>query len=234
VSHSTSYYSSPSVKRFHSSHKIKVGGSAVNICVHKSFYDDQCVWKQASNEEAAESKLDVGSEEEAEGEGDSKEFTGTIQFESIDSRHMSNPTVIKARLERLLRHMPNGLHVYRHLLEAIVSCLSILPIPGSPIFLIRRQGFNTSAKKERRVFTHRVHELLKSRFVEKVWAQSTTSSTGRVLCIRLVTDDQTPDNIDVAENGAGDEAKEDNNQLDDDLVEEGADQAEAVPEGQSY
>ncbi|KAG9102569.1 hypothetical protein FRC06_001763 [Ceratobasidium sp. 370] len=171
-------------------HKIKVGGSAVNICIHKSFYDDQCIWKQASKEETTETdNPDVGPEIEGEdgegGEGAGKEFTGNVQFEPIDNRHMSNPTVVKARIERLLRHMPHGLHVYRHLLEAI--------------------GFKSSVKKERRVFTHRVTELLKSRFIEKVWAQSSTSSTGRVLCIRLVTSDPTSGGFDVAEDGAGDE-----------------------------
>ncbi|KAG9096321.1 hypothetical protein FS749_008741 [Ceratobasidium sp. UAMH 11750] len=170
-------------------HKIKVGGSAVNICVHKSFYDDQCVWKQATKEEAMEEdNPPIGPEVEGEeggSEGAPKEYTGNIQFEPIDNRHMSNPVVVKARIERLLRHMPHGLHVYQYLLEAI--------------------GFKTSAKKERRIFTHRVTELLKSRFIEKVWAQSSTSTTGRVLCIRLVTNDPTPGSLDVAEDDADDE-----------------------------
>ncbi|KAG8693487.1 hypothetical protein FRC09_010467 [Ceratobasidium sp. 395] len=169
--------------------KIKVGGAAVNVCVHKSFYDDQCVWKQAAKEEAAEPNFDVGAEaqgeENDENDDASGEYTSNFQFELIDNRHMSNPTVVKTRIERLLRHMPEGLHVYRYLLEAI--------------------GFKTSLKKERRVFTHRVTELLKSRFIEKVWAPSNSSSSGRVLCIRLVTNDSIPQDLGSAENGAEDE-----------------------------
>ncbi|KAG8743228.1 hypothetical protein FRC10_000229 [Ceratobasidium sp. 414] len=175
-------------------HKIKVGGSAVNICVHKSFYDDQCIWKQAAKEETMEvDNPDTGPEiegDEGGAEGAAKEFIGSVQFEPIDNRHMSNPTVVKARIERLLRHMPHGLHVYRHLLEAIS---------------LSQKGFKTSIKKERRVFTHRVTELLKSRFIEKVWAQSSTSTTGQVLCIRLVTNDHTLGSPAVPEDGAVDE-----------------------------
>ncbi|KAG9123889.1 hypothetical protein FRC07_013608, partial [Ceratobasidium sp. 392] len=189
--------------------KIKVGGAAVNICVHKSFYDDQCVWKQATKE-AAEPKLDTGAEAEAEEEDDDegcgKEFTTSIQFEPIDNRHMTNPTVVKARIERLLRHMPDGLHVYRHLLEAI--------------------GFKTSLKKERRVFTHRVTELIKSRFIEKVWAHSNASSTGRVLCIRLVSSDPIQKDVDVAEDGAGDDPNDNAGGL------EGAASGEGVGQGE--
>ncbi|QRV99504.1 B-block-binding subunit of tfiiic protein [Ceratobasidium sp. AG-Ba] len=75
-------------------------------------------------------------EEDDEVDGANQEFTANIQFEPIDNRHMSTIAVVKARIKRLLRHMPNGLHVYRHLLEAI--------------------GFKSTLKKERRVFTHRV------------------------------------------------------------------------------
>ncbi|QRV85442.1 B-block-binding subunit of tfiiic protein [Ceratobasidium sp. AG-Ba] len=152
-------------------HKIKVGGTAVNICVHKSFYK-QCAWRVPARKMTQEAEIECAAEEDNEEDdevdGANQEFTANIQFEPIDNRHMSNIAVVKARIKRLLRHMPNGLHVYRHLLEAI--------------------GFKSTLKKERRVFTHRVHELLKARFIEKVWAQSNSSSTGRVLCIRLVND----------------------------------------------
>lgn len=56
-----------------------------------------------------------------------------------------------------------------------------------------------------------MHELIKFRFIEKVWAPSDSSSTGRVLCVRLVTDSSTAStsNVDIAEPGAGDDPKED-------------------------
>ncbi|ELU38518.1 b-block binding subunit of TFIIIC domain-containing protein [Rhizoctonia solani AG-1 IA] len=171
-------------------HKIKVGGAAGNICIHKNFYDDQCEWKKAEKEMAYDTKKGQGprpaspaaSEDEDENAG--KEFSGTIQFDPIDNRHISNIAVIKSRLHRLLSHMPHGVHVYRNLLFGI--------------------GFDASTKRERRTFNHRIHELIKTRFIEKVWAPSATKFGARVLCVRLVQDNENTTPMDLAEPEAGD------------------------------
>ncbi|CAE6398352.1 unnamed protein product [Rhizoctonia solani] len=170
-------------------HKIKVGGAAGNICIHKNFYDDLCEWKKAEKEVAYDAKKGEGlrlaspaaSDDEDESVG--KEFSGTVQFDPIDNRHISNVAVVKSRLQRLLRYMPHGIHVYRNLLFGI--------------------GFDASTKRERRTFNHRIHELIKARFIEKVWAPSATIPGGRVLCVRLVQDNEDIIPMDIAEPGAG-------------------------------
>ncbi|KAF8687602.1 B-block binding subunit of TFIIIC, partial [Rhizoctonia solani] len=189
-------------------HKIKVGGAAGNICIHKNFYDDQCEWKKAEKEMAYDTKKGQGprpaspaaSEDEDENAG--KEFSGTIQFDPIDNRHISNIAVIKSRLHRLLSHMPHGVHVYRNLLFGIVS----LPSQSSVPQLIEsfEKGFDVSTKRERRTFNHRIHELIKTRFIEKVWAPSATKFGARVLCVRLVQDNENTTPMDLAEPEAGD------------------------------
>ncbi|CUA70965.1 Titin [Rhizoctonia solani] len=175
-------------------YKIKVGGAAGNICIHKDFYDDECEWKKAEKEVALNSKKDDGlraaspaaSDDESENVG--KEFSGTMQFDSIDNRHLSNVGVVKSRLQRLLYNMPHGIHVYRNLLFAI--------------------GFDASTKRERRIFNHRIHELIKARFIEKVWAPSATIPGGRVLCVRLVKDNEDRTPMVIAEPGAGELAED--------------------------
>ncbi|CAE7225830.1 unnamed protein product [Rhizoctonia solani] len=174
-------------------YKIKVGGAAGNICIHKDFYDDECEWKKAEKEVAYDSKKGnlrvaspAASDEEDENAG--KEFSGTVQFDSIDNRHISNVGVVKSRLQRLLDNMPQGIHVYRNLLFAI--------------------GFDVSTKRERRTFNHRIHELIKARFIEKVWAPSGTTSRGRVLCVRLVKDTEDESPMEVAEPEAGEAAED--------------------------
>ncbi|CAE6468822.1 unnamed protein product [Rhizoctonia solani] len=171
-------------------HKIKVGGAAGNICIHKDFYDDECEWKKAEKEVACGSKkgdsLRVASPAASDDEDDNagKEFSGAVQFDSIDNRHISNVGVLKSRLQRLLTNMPHGIHVYRNLLFAI--------------------GFDASTKRERRTFNHRIHELIRAKFIEKVWAPSASRAGGRVLCVRLVQDNEDGTPMDVADPGAGD------------------------------
>ncbi|KAJ1300711.1 hypothetical protein OPQ81_002356 [Rhizoctonia solani] len=175
-------------------HKIKVGGAAGNICIHKDFYDDECEWKRAEKEVAYDSKKDDGlriaspAASDDEDEAADREFSGVVQFDSIDNRHISNLGVVKSRLQRLLTNMPHGIHVYRNLLFAI--------------------GFDASTKRERRTFNHRIHELIKARFIEKVWAPSATKSGGRVLCVRLVQDKEEGAPMDVAEDEAGEAAED--------------------------
>ncbi|CAE6432020.1 unnamed protein product [Rhizoctonia solani] len=171
-------------------YKIKVGGAAGNVCIYKDFYDDECEWKKAEKETTYDSRRGgdlrvaspAASEDEDEDAG--REFSGTIQFDSIDNRHISNVGVVKSRLQRLLHNTPHGIHVYRNLLFAI--------------------GFDASTKRERRTFNHRIHELIKARFIEKVWAPSATTPGGRVLCIRLVQDNEDGTPMDIAEPEAGD------------------------------
>ncbi|EUC63046.1 B-block-binding subunit of tfiiic protein [Rhizoctonia solani AG-3 Rhs1AP] len=175
-------------------HKIKVGGAAGNVCIHKDFYDDECEWTKAEKEVACDSKNNnslrlaspAASDDGNETAG--KEFSGTVQFDSIDNRHISNVGVVKSRLQRLLNTMPQGIHVYRNLLFAI--------------------GFDASTKQERRTFNHRIHELIKAGFIEKVWAPSATAKAGRVLCVRLVRDNEDGTPMEIAEPGAGEAAED--------------------------
>jgi hypothetical protein len=78
-----------------------------------------------------------------------------------------------------------------------------------------------------------VHELIKSRFIEKVWASSVSSKSGRVLCVRLVPNGSTTsaDDIDIAEPGAGDDPKGDDDLMDDDPMSESAGELEEYSEG---
>ncbi|KAF8604424.1 hypothetical protein BDV93DRAFT_522539 [Ceratobasidium sp. AG-I] len=172
-------------------YKIKVGGAAVNMCIYKAFYDDQCVWKQAFKETAeikpgGDSLTATTSVPDTEGAG---EYSGGIQFESIDNRHLWNIAVIRARLERLLKHMPNGLHLYRNMVFAL--------------------GFNPTTKNERRIFNRGLLELIKTGHTEKVWVPSTHSPSGRVLCVRLKNVGSTSNSsmpiLNIAEDDAVDE-----------------------------
>lgn len=212
-----------------------MGGAAVNMCIYKAFYDDQCIWKQAAKETTevdadGDSPVATTAKSDAECGG---EFSGGLQFEPIDNRHMSNVSVIKARLERLLQQMPNGLHIYRNIVFALVS-LPMLSYPGIA-FDDSTQGFTPTSKNERRIFTRGLQELVRTGHIEKVLVPSARIPSGRVLCVRLKdagssSNSSTP-TVDVAEDDAGDDLTMDDDAMSDTHVDDGGDAVERLSEG---
>lgn len=104
------------------------------------------------------------------------------------------------------------------------------------------QGFSPSTKRERRVFTRGVLELVKLGLIGKVWVPSTHSPSGRVLCLRLKDSDSAPDSsiptVRVAEDDAGDEPIVDNQEAEEAMmeaqVEASGGTVEEIGEGKSF
>ena len=69
----------------------------------------------------------VKTEDILDGEGEEEESEtpvpslSTIQFDPIDTRHLSSLPLIRARLEKLLVNSPHKMHAAQNLLVVIVS-----------------------------------------------------------------------------------------------------------------
>ncbi|KAG8691806.1 hypothetical protein FRC11_009004, partial [Ceratobasidium sp. 423] len=114
---------------------IKVGGAANKICIHKEFYDDECGWRKAEKVVSYDSKTSDGlrvalpAASEVEDENTGREFSGTVQFDSIDNRHISNVGVVESRLQRLPNNTPHAEQVPA---RDVIQALSVERVETQP------------------------------------------------------------------------------------------------------
>ncbi|EMD41648.1 hypothetical protein CERSUDRAFT_128608, partial [Gelatoporia subvermispora B] len=159
--------------------KRRQPGSSTNIVVHKYFFERSPVWKQVLEEEAEASRAEQRSNVKAEDDSDEEDGLDigsptTVQFDPIDSRHLSSLPLIKARVVKLLKNSPNNLHASQNMLVKI--------------------GFKNPVKADRRFFRSRLRELMDQGLVDKVQvphADRERFPDRRVTCIRLLIPDDT-------------------------------------------
>ncbi|CCM00318.1 uncharacterized protein FIBRA_02348 [Fibroporia radiculosa] len=154
--------------------KRRKPGVSTNVCVHKYFFENSEVWQQVVREETkakeVQQKVEEGSGRmDTDDEESHDNPPDGADFDPIDARHLSSLPVIRARLTKLLKSSPNGLHAATNLLPKI--------------------GFRNPTKSDRRFFQTRLRELIDQGVIEKVevpHSNGRTSSKGSI-CIRLVT-----------------------------------------------
>lgn len=101
--------------------KLKKSGVGSNLCIHKYFLDKSERWKAVFAEEEA---LKEDGPEEAQDDDDDEggdANPGSVRFDPIDVHHLARVSVVRARLEKLLKNCPNHTHKALNLLVAIVS-----------------------------------------------------------------------------------------------------------------
>ncbi|KAJ8595660.1 hypothetical protein M405DRAFT_929396 [Rhizopogon salebrosus TDB-379] len=97
-----------------------------------------------------------------------------LNFEPVDSRHMSSLQLIKNRIVKLLKASQSNIHPSNNLIVTI--------------------GFTNPTKTDRRFFQTRLRELIAQGVIERVLVPSIKVKDRYVKCIRLVTpDNQLPE-----------------------------------------
>lgn len=102
-----------------------------NLCIHKYFFERSEKWKGVLAEEGKVRQAAVKKEEEKDDADldvddldDStaapSSVAGQLHFDPIDSRHLSSLTIVKDRMEKLLRYSPHFMHSAHNLLVTIV------------------------------------------------------------------------------------------------------------------
>ncbi|KAF9821815.1 hypothetical protein IEO21_00245 [Rhodonia placenta] len=153
-------------------------GISSNICVHKHFFDTSEVWQQIVREEAQaemqqETVKDEPGEEDDDDDGQDDDSLATVQFEPIDSRHLSSLPLIRARITKLLKNSPNGIQPATNLLPKL--------------------GFLKPVKTDRRFFQVRLRELVEQGIIERVQVMHPNRDrfpNRRTICIRLVNPEE--------------------------------------------
>ncbi|KAI0344000.1 hypothetical protein BDW22DRAFT_1355246 [Trametopsis cervina] len=160
--------------------KRKKSGVGANFCIHKYFFERSEIWKGVLAEEGKLRQLMVKKEEEDDGDMDMDDMDDAasgpsstivqIQFDPIDSRHLSSLAIVKDRVEKLLRNSPHYMHSAQNLLPTI--------------------GFLNPVKTDRRFFQTRLRELIAQGFIDKVHVPK---PDGRLVpCIRLLHPNEQP------------------------------------------
>lgn len=167
-----------------------------------------------SNEMALDPDVDddVDPDEDFEDQGDggqddaqATQTASTLQFTSLDARLLSSKSVVQARITKLLKASPNGLHALTNFLVAIVSpswlgfsmvfvsCRRSAPLTIacslSHICCLHSKGCTRPSRQDRRFFITRVKEGISDGLWEKVWVPRPMQN-GRqprpTLCLRLM------------------------------------------------
>ncbi|KAG0697275.1 hypothetical protein DFH29DRAFT_947152 [Suillus ampliporus] len=159
--------------------KARRGGVGNHSCIHKYFVERSAFWQQIQQEEAkddepiviGESHLQDGTPvEDGTPAGEHLE----LDFEPVDSRHLSSLSLIKNRIVKLLKTSQNNIHASNNLMITI--------------------GFTNPTKTDRRFFQTRLRELIAQGVIERVLVPSSKVKDRLVKCIRLVTpDNQLPE-----------------------------------------
>ncbi|KZT06305.1 uncharacterized protein LAESUDRAFT_726133 [Laetiporus sulphureus 93-53] len=160
--------------------KRRKPGVSTNICVHKYFFDRSEVWKQVLKEEAqAAESQQRGGPDESKQESDEEDVQdttpSTVQFDPIDSRHLSSLPLVRARITKLLQSSPHGIHSSTNVLVRI--------------------GFANPTKSDRRFFRTLIRELLDQGVIEKVQVMHPDKQrfpNRKTTCIRLVHPHEVP------------------------------------------
>lgn len=107
--------------------KIKRGGSSSNICIHKYFYQAHEVWKQTREEESRIQSGPIAAEANKTQQDDDETapqqstHSGHLQFDPIDSRHLTSMKIVRHRVIKLLEGSKNNMHAMLNMLITIVS-----------------------------------------------------------------------------------------------------------------
>lgn len=115
-----------------SSLKVRAGGLATNITIHRHFWERSPTWQRVYVEERASMEeargggniLSVDQEEPEDAEIDvkgAKMEANKLQFDPIDGRFLSSSQLVRSRVIKLLKNSQNQTHFYTNLIFAIVS-----------------------------------------------------------------------------------------------------------------
>jgi hypothetical protein len=152
-------------------------------------------WQQIQEEEAKDDEpIIVGESRVQDGtpieDGTPAAESLNLDFEPVDSRHMSSLQLIKNRIVKLLKASQNNIHPSNNLIVTIVGHAQ----SSCGVFTKFIQGFTNPTKTDRRFFQTRLRELITQGVIERVLVPSIKVKDRYIKCIRLVTpDNQLPE-----------------------------------------
>ncbi|KAG2345257.1 hypothetical protein BDR05DRAFT_1058382 [Suillus weaverae] len=159
--------------------KARRGGVGNHSCIHRYFVERSAFWQQIQQEEAKDDEPIVIGESHPEDatpaeDGILSASPLELDFEPVDSRHLSSLPLIKNRIVKLLKASQNNIHASNNLIITI--------------------GFTNPTKTDRRFFQTRLRELIAQGLIERVLVPSSKVKDRLVKCIRLVApDNQLPE-----------------------------------------
>ncbi|KAG1777419.1 hypothetical protein EV702DRAFT_1179524 [Suillus placidus] len=159
--------------------KARRGGVGNHSCIHRYFVERSAFWQQIQQEEAKDDEPIVIGESHPEDttpvdDGTPSASPLELDFEPVDSRHLSSLPLIKNRIVKLLKASQNNIHASNNLIITI--------------------GFTNPTKTDRRFFQTRLRELIAQGLIERVLVPSSKVKDRLVKCIRLVApDNQLPE-----------------------------------------
>ncbi len=93
--------------------KVRRGGVGTHFVIHKHFYDRSSSWKA------------IREEEEEDADENASENIKSLDFTSIDARHLSSYPLISRRVIKLLRFSKNHIHTSKDMLTTLVRSISV-------------------------------------------------------------------------------------------------------------
>lgn len=146
--------------------KRRSPGISTNICVHKYFFETSHVWRQVrEEEEQAKKELQEGLTGDSP-DGVDEDEPALVQFDPIDSRHLSSLPLMQSRVTKLLQSAPHGILAIKNLLVQIVRLLSDLGgcnmAQGSDNYAIVRDSRN----RRKRIVVSSLH-VCKSSWIKE-------------------------------------------------------------------
>ncbi|KAG1889373.1 hypothetical protein F4604DRAFT_1877037 [Suillus subluteus] len=159
--------------------KARRGGVGNHSCIHKYFVERSAFWQQIQQEETKDDESIVIGESHPQDatpveDGTPSAAPSELDFEPVDSRHLSSLSLIKNRIVKLLKASQNNIHASNNLIITI--------------------GFANPTKTDRRFFQTRLRELIAQGVIERVLVPSSKVKDRLVKCIRLVApDNQLPE-----------------------------------------
>lgn len=159
--------------------KARRGGVGNHSCIHRYFVERSAFWQQIQQEEAKDDEPIVVGERHWQDatpveDGTLSAASLELDFEPVDSRHLSSLPLIKNRIVKLLKASQNNIHASNNLIITI--------------------GITNPTKTDRRFFKTRLRELIAQGVIERVLVPSSKFKDRLVKCIRLVApDNQLPE-----------------------------------------
>jgi len=109
--------------------KLRAGGLATNMTIHRHFWERSPTWQRVYAEELEQAMSEdntpnVGQEEQEDAETDEKDAkleASKLHFDPIDARFLSSTQLVRSRVIKLLKNSQNQTHFYPNLIFAIVS-----------------------------------------------------------------------------------------------------------------
>ncbi|KAG1769612.1 hypothetical protein EDD22DRAFT_1048040 [Suillus occidentalis] len=159
--------------------KARRGGVGNHSCIHRYFVERSAFWQQIQQEEAKDDEPIVIGERHWQDatpveDGALPAASLEIDFEPVDSRHLSSLPLIRNRIVKLLKASQNNIHASNNLIITI--------------------GITNPTKTDRRFFKTRLRELIAQGVIERVLVPSSKVKDRFIKCIRLVApDNQLPE-----------------------------------------